>query len=182
MTCEKMIRTLETSKTVDELKEKEFINELINHIHEFGYWMDCKVYYGNKCWSTYDIAFFGEAATLIEKRGDVYVSSIQNGLENNSIIIKLVDRMGGLIYTDLYEPKLSELSCKAQRYMREHKNKHYYYGYPDGEVALLALEEFLFTHNKIIVDITSNEYSDVIITIEDDIDNNARRMMKQEEI
>ena len=49
-------------------------------------------------------------------------------------------------------------------------------------MALLALEEFLFTHNKKIVDITSNEYSDEIITIEEDIDNNARRMMKQEEI
>ena len=92
--------------------------------------------------------------------------------ESNSqaadVVIHLYYRMGGLLYVDLYNPSLDEISRPARQYM---KNYESIYSIPnhniaDGNIALIALEEFLLQYGLIILDFDIYESFDSILIVE----------------
>lgn len=155
---------------------ENFIYKLIQHIKDYGYWVDCSIYYGNKIFSSYDVSYFDkESATLIEEKKDVYVLSTNSYYKDLEIV--LLERQGGLLYYDAENPLLCDLPRNVKQYMIDHQNMYYIknFAMADGRVALFALEKFLYEFGSIIIEWKIDEYIDRIIIADITLDSILKR-------
>lgn len=160
----------------ENMDNDKFIYDLINHIKEYGYWVDCIIYFTDKCWADFPVdSLFDKDASFIEKKENIYVHEVNRSCSD--LVITLWGRMGGLLYSDMENPLLNKLSLRAKQYMQNHRSIYHIKNYDmaDGQVALFALEEFLFDHGKIIVDWNVDENKDSIIVADISLDAIKRR-------
>lgn len=152
----------ELSENVKNNEKSAFLAcQLIDHIKLFGYWEECEVLCKDLLYSDSDLCIRENypGARRVGRSRVPYIFRLKAETPD-ALTLKLYGRMGGLLYSDMCNPKLDELSAYARAYMMASYDRYEIKAFDiaDGSVAYRALEEFL---DKIGLEITSEDVSGI---------------------